>query len=160
MEVIGERHGLDARIAVGDPGTGVAGMCGSYRDAAAALRNGPALNPGARVFAVAGLRVPQLVAAARQERSRYTESVLGTLRERGDWAALRETPIAWSEGGFSLLRAAERLGVHRNTLLYRLDKIGQLSGRRCASRVRRSRCIRRVWETCWPLRITAGQSPR
>ncbi|MFF3458386.1 PucR family transcriptional regulator [Streptomyces sp. NPDC002730] len=106
-------------------------MCGSYRDAAAALRIGPALNPGARVFAVAGLRVPQLVAAAvRQERSRYTESVLGTLRERGDWAALRETLIAWSEGGFSLLRAAERLGVHRNTLLYRLDKIEQLSGQR------------------------------
>jgi carbohydrate diacid regulator len=75
--------------------------------------------------------VPQLVAAAvRQERSRYTESLLGTLRERGDWSALRETLIARAEGGFSLLRAAERLGAHRNTLLYRLDKIDQLSGQR------------------------------
>ncbi|MET7617489.1 helix-turn-helix domain-containing protein [Streptomyces sp. NPDC005408] len=34
------------------------------------------------------------------------------------------------EGGFSLLRASERLGMHRNTLLYRLDKIEQLSGQR------------------------------
>ncbi|MDQ0939752.1 helix-turn-helix domain-containing protein [Streptomyces sp. V1I1] len=76
--------------------------------------------------------MPQLVAAAvRQERSRYTESVLGSLHERGGWPALRETLIAWAEGGFSLLRA-ERLGVHRNTLLYRLDKIDQLSGQRGA----------------------------
>ncbi|WP_217212606.1 helix-turn-helix domain-containing protein [Streptomyces sp. AC550_RSS872] len=36
---------------------------------------------------------------------------------------LRETLIAWAEGGFQLVRAAERLAVHRNTLLHRLTKI-------------------------------------
>jgi carbohydrate diacid regulator len=88
------------------------------------------LDPDARVFAVADLRVPQLVAAAaRQERSEFAASVLGGLRDRADWPTLRETLIAWSEGGFNLLRAAERLHVHRNTLLYRLGKIEQLSAR-------------------------------
>jgi carbohydrate diacid regulator len=43
--------------------------------------------------------------------------------------SLRATLIAWSEGGFNLLRAADRLHVHRNTLLYRLGKIEQLSAR-------------------------------
>ena len=88
------------------------------------------LDPDARVFAVADLRVPQLVAAAvGQERSEYAASVLGRLRDRADWPTLRETLIAWSEGGFNLIRAAERLHVHRNTLLYRLGKIEQLSAR-------------------------------
>jgi carbohydrate diacid regulator len=104
-------------------------MHSSYRHAAA-LRIGPVLDPDARVFAVADLQVPQPVAAAvGQERSEYAASVLGRLRDRADWPTLRETLIAWSEGGFNLLRAADRLDVHRNTLLCRLGKIEQLSAR-------------------------------
>ena len=129
-DLIRQRHGLDTWIAVGEPAAGLAGLHSSYRHAAAALRIGPVLDPDARVFAVADLRVPQLVAAAvGQERSEYAASVLGGLRDRADWPTLRETLIAWSEGGFNLLRAAERLHVHRNTLLYRLGKIEQLSAR-------------------------------
>ena len=129
-DLIRQRHGLDTWIAVGEPAAGLAGMHSSYRHAAAALRIGPVLDPDARVFAVADLRVPQLVAAAvGQERSEFAASVLGRLRDRADWPTLRETLIAWSEGGFNLLRAAERLHVHRNTLLYRLGKIEQLSAR-------------------------------
>lgn len=129
-DLIRQRHGLDTWIAVGEPAAGLAGMHSSYRHAAAALRIGPVLDPDARVVAVADLRIPQLVAAAvGQERSEYAASVLGGLRDRADWPTLRETLIAWSEGGFNLLRAAERLHVHRNTLLYRLGKIEQLSAR-------------------------------
>jgi carbohydrate diacid regulator len=129
-DLIRQRHGLDTWIAVGEPAAGLAGMHSSYRHAAAALRIGPVLDPDARVFAVADLRVPQLVAAAAgRERSEFVASVLGGLRDRADWPTLRETLIAWSEGGFNLLRAAERLHVHRNTLLYRLGKIEQLSAR-------------------------------
>ena len=129
-DLIRQRHGLDTWIAAGEPAAGLAGMHSSYRHAAAALRIGPVLDPDARVFAVADLRVPQLVAAAvGQERSEFAASVLGGLRDRADWPTLRETLIAWSEGGFNLLRAAERLHVHRNTLLYRLGKIEQLSAR-------------------------------
>ncbi|WP_406195140.1 helix-turn-helix domain-containing protein [Streptomyces sp. NBC_01017] len=42
---------------------------------------------------------------------------------------LRETLIAWAECGFQLVRTAERLAVHRDTLLHRLTKIDVLSGR-------------------------------
>jgi carbohydrate diacid regulator len=129
-DLIQQRHGLDTWIAVGEPAVGLAGLHRSYRHAPAALRIGPVLDPDARVFAAADLRVPQLVAAAvGQERSEYAASVLGRLRDRADWSTLRETLVAWSEGGFNLLRVAERLHVHRNTLLYRLGKIEQLSAR-------------------------------
>lgn len=130
VERLGERHGVEARVGIGEPGRGVAGMHDSYRDAAPALRAGPRLEPDGRVFAVADLRVPQLVASTvRQERARYAAAVLAGLREREDWPVLRETLIAWAEGGFQLVRTAERLAVHRNTLLYRLTKIEELSGR-------------------------------
>ncbi|MEU5974811.1 helix-turn-helix domain-containing protein [Streptomyces sp. NPDC047315] len=129
-ELIAERHDLDARVAVGEPGTGVTGMHCSYRDAAAVLRSGPALRPDTRVFPVAEFRVPQLVGAAvRHERTRYAAALLDGVRGRADWPDLRQTLIAWAECGFHLLRTSERLAVHRNTLLYRLAKIDDLTGR-------------------------------
>ncbi|WP_190067965.1 CdaR family transcriptional regulator [Streptomyces lanatus] len=130
VERLGGQRAAEARAGIGEPGRGVAGLHASYRDAALALRAGPRLEPDGRVFAVADLRVPQLVASVvRQERARYAAAVLAGLREREDWPVLRETLIAWAEGGFQLVRTAERLGIHRNTLLYRLTKIEELSGR-------------------------------
>ncbi|MET9970554.1 hypothetical protein ABZZ80_32745 [Streptomyces sp. NPDC006356] len=94
VERLGERHGADARCGIGEPGRGVTGTHASYRGAALALRAGPRLAPDSRVFAVADLRVPQLVACVvRQQRDRYAAAVLPGLRER-----------------------AERPAVHRNTL--------------------------------------------
>jgi carbohydrate diacid regulator len=36
--------------------------------------------------------------------------------------------VAWCENGFNLVRAASALHVHRNTLVYRLAKIAELTG--------------------------------
>ncbi|WP_268933016.1 PucR family transcriptional regulator [Streptomyces albidus (ex Kaewkla and Franco 2022)] len=84
---------------------------------------------GERIFTITELRVPQLVASVSgTARHRYADSVLRELHHHADWPVLRATLIGWAEGGFSLLRAAERLHVHRNTLIYRLDKITRLSG--------------------------------
>ncbi|GAA1256260.1 CdaR family transcriptional regulator [Streptomyces javensis] len=131
LALLAERHGLDGRMAVGEPAAGAAGMHDSYRDAATALRTGPAVFPGERVFIASELRVPQLLGSIPpHDRARFTEAVLGRLREQPDWPTLRETLIGWAEGGLSLVRVAERLHIHRNTLLYRLEKIGKLSGRR------------------------------
>lgn len=49
----------------------------------------------------------------RHERARYSAAVLVGLREREDRPVLRETLIAWAEGGFQLVRTADRLAVHR-----------------------------------------------
>ena len=131
LSLLHERHGLDGRMAVGEPGTGTTGMHHSYRDAATALRTGPAVFPGDRVYTASELRIPHLLGSTpRHGRARFADAVLGDLRGQPDWPTLRETLIGWAEGGFHLVRSAERLHIHRNTLLYRLEKIGKLSGKR------------------------------
>ena len=45
------------------------------------------------------------------------------------WRVLRATIIAWCECGFSLVGAASALHVHRNTLVYRINKIERVTGR-------------------------------
>ena len=37
--------------------------------------------------------------------------------------------FAWCETGFNLVHAAAALHIHRNTLVYRLNKIAKLTGR-------------------------------
>ncbi|WP_369274356.1 hypothetical protein AB5J55_34515 [Streptomyces sp. R11] len=77
-------------------------MHDSYRDAAPALRAGSRLEPVGRVFTVTDLRVPQLAASVVR----------------------RETLITWAECGYPFVRTAERLVVHRDTLLHRLTTTG------------------------------------
>ncbi|WP_338899553.1 helix-turn-helix domain-containing protein [Streptomyces sp. TG1A-60] len=38
-------------------------------------------------------------------------------------------PPAWCESGFNLVRAAAALHVHRNTVVHRMQKIEQITGR-------------------------------
>lgn len=129
LDLLHERHGLEMQLALGEPGSGTSGMHNSCCDAATAMYTGPSVAPGRRIFAITDLRVPQLVASAvGGSRSRYARSVLGELLDQPDWPTLRATLIGWAEGGFSLVRAAEQLPVHRNTLIYRLEKISRLSG--------------------------------
>jgi carbohydrate diacid regulator len=37
--------------------------------------------------------------------------------------------LAWCDNGFHLVNAAKTLHIHRNTLIYRLDKIQRSTGR-------------------------------
>lgn len=62
-------------------------------------------------------------------RTRFTDLLLGRLRTEHDWPALRDTVLAWCESGFHLVRAAAALHVHRNTVIYRLDRLNRVTGR-------------------------------
>lgn len=54
----------------------------------------------------------------------YVDSVLGPLAEKSQKAAsYRHTLAAYLQSGNSLLHGAEALGIHRNTLVYRLQQI-------------------------------------
>ncbi|WP_246531115.1 helix-turn-helix domain-containing protein [Streptomyces bathyalis] len=61
-------------------------------------------------------------------RSEFGTDRQGELLDQPARPTLRATLTGWAESGFSLVRAAEQLPVHRNTLIYRLEKISRLSG--------------------------------
>ncbi|MGF6880847.1 sugar diacid utilization regulator [Nocardia sp. GAS34] len=70
-----------------------------------------------------------LDAAGHGARARFADAQLARLVIEPDYAALRDSLIAWCESGFNLVGTAARLSIHRNTVVYRLDKIAALTGR-------------------------------
>jgi carbohydrate diacid regulator len=62
-------------------------------------------------------------------RARFTRSQLARLSGENDFPVLRETLLAWCECGFNLVTTAQRLSIHRNTVIYRLDKVSRLTAR-------------------------------
>ena len=129
VEQIRRRYGLNAAAGIGDAATTIAELHQSYQDASIALRLGtqPDAPP---VSSIDDLRIHQFLAAAGQRpRARLSDAMTAKLRAQGDWPMLRQTLVTWCETGFNLVRAAAELHVHRNTLVYRLNKIDQITGR-------------------------------
>jgi purine catabolism regulator len=59
----------------------------------------------------------------------FVSQALGGLEQRDQRGTLRQTLRAFLESGGSQVDASHRLGIHRNTLAYRLRRIGELVGR-------------------------------
>ncbi|WP_454860739.1 PucR family transcriptional regulator [Promicromonospora soli] len=128
-DVIAAQDGLTTRVGIGEPADTVAGLHESYQDARDALRLGARLARAPAVHLIADLRVHQVLRAAGQPvRSRLLD-LTAALRAEADWPLLRDTITAWSESGFNLVRASAALHIHRNTIVYRMGKIEQITGR-------------------------------
>jgi carbohydrate diacid regulator len=133
IDGIARRHGLTAAIGIGARATTVTELHDSYLDASAALRLGARLAAGgdaeARISSIDNLRIHQLLAAiGHRPRARLIEALTAGLRVQPDWPVLRETVLAWCENGFNLVQTAAALHIHRNTVVYRLNKLTRLAG--------------------------------
>ncbi|MFJ8137431.1 PucR family transcriptional regulator [Streptomyces sp. NPDC096013] len=129
-DLIAAQDGLVARAGIGEPATSVGGLHDSYQDACDALRLGARFDEAAPVHLITDLRVHQVVTAVSQAaRNRLLDLTATELRAQPDWPALRDTVTAWCESGFNLVRTAEALHIHRNTVVYRMNKIEQITGR-------------------------------
>ena len=122
-----DRLGDQVRISYGRPGTGAAGVARSYREARIAVSLGLKMEPppvsgydDLRVFAAI-----QEVAGTSTGRS-FAEEVLTPLRKAdGQKGNLEEIVIAYIEESGNLIAAARRLQLHRNTMLYKLDRVSR-----------------------------------
>ncbi|MEW2121784.1 sugar diacid recognition domain-containing protein [Streptomyces sp. NPDC005474] len=129
-DVIAAQDGLTARAGIGEPAVSVVGLRDSWQDARDALRLGARVTGGSAVHLIAELRVHQVLAAVNQPaRRRLVELTAAQLRAQPDWPVLRDTVTAWCESGFNLVRTSAALHIHRNTVVYRMNKIEQLTGR-------------------------------
>ena len=129
----GARHrmGAGVRAAIGTCADGLAGMADSHLEARAARRVAElrAVRTGAVVsYRTAGLTA--LLTADPTEAVRFAEAELGELAAATDSAArLRATVQTYLEENLSPARAARRLGVHQNTIVYRVKRAEEILGR-------------------------------
>ncbi|MER3439267.1 MAG: CdaR family transcriptional regulator, partial [Chloroflexota bacterium] len=101
------------------------------RFAAALLAAGLIPGPVARFDTVNDLGVYRLLFHlwGAPQLAEFTREALGDLATRDRRGTLRKTLLAYLEAGGSQVAAATNLGIHRNTLAYRLKQIAHLTGR-------------------------------
>lgn len=129
VRTIADQHGFAARVGIGGVAAGIVRLSEAYADAVDALRLGKECAPGMSAYLIDGLRSHQVLAAVGyRARARLLTLVAGDLAKHSDWPELRDTLIAWCESGFNLVRTSDALHIHRNTLIYRLEKIERLTG--------------------------------
>ncbi len=120
----GGRFGLN--VGIGRYHPGVRGLARSYGDARAALSLGRRIHGHNRIHCLDALGVAAFVGLA-DERTKFdlATHLLSPLDHEPD---LLETLRVFFEEDRCPSSAAARLGVHRNTLGYRLEKVATLSG--------------------------------
>lgn len=88
------------------------------------------LGEGSEVLTYGDVEVLSLLTTDLERLLPFVRRAAGGLRAAGAGPErLRETVAVWLAEGRNARRAAERLGVHKNTVLYRLERAGSLRGR-------------------------------
>lgn len=129
-----EHQGDGATLALSAPAFGVASVPGAAREAefVASLQHAPEFTRRAASFDsvddVGAMRLLYHLRESRELRA-FVSQALGGLEQRDQRGTLRQTLRAFLESGGSQVDASHRLGIHRNTLAYRLRRIGELVGR-------------------------------
>jgi hypothetical protein len=118
------------RIALGLPGHGIEGFRRSHREASLARRAAEVLGDGrAAAVCFAGVALDVLLTQDVGEARRFVARELGPLADGSESShRLVSTLTAFFEEGFSFVRAARRLGVHENTVTYRVQRAEELLG--------------------------------
>jgi DNA-binding PucR family transcriptional regulator len=120
----------EARVAFGRVGVGAAGVAASYREARTAL----ALGKRVGAAPVAGYDELRIFVALRDiadsDAGRgFAADVLAPLRRPdGNAHSLEEIVLAYISESGNLNAAARRLGLHRNTMLYKLGRASRVLG--------------------------------
>lgn len=127
-------HGFSelVSIGVGRPDHGIQGIRRSHQEARQALTLGRRLNRSGQVTDFETLGIYRLILAAEHmpELHAFLDDTLGTLlaHDKTHKSNLTETLEAFFAANCSPKEAASILDVHRNTVLYRLDRITDVTG--------------------------------
>jgi len=101
--------------------SGVEGIELSFREARSLL---PQLTPR-RVLVYDSWLVPRVLLGDSDARAALLDEVFGPVRALRGGDRLVATVVAWARAGFEAKRTAESMGVHVNTVRYRLERVSQ-----------------------------------
>jgi hypothetical protein len=126
-ELLGEL--VVARAGVSRPFTAPLDAAHAWQEAQLATRCLPSGRAGIHTYGASPVAL--LVAASPDVAADVARSVFAALDvlPPAERAVLLETLEAWFAAGGSTSKAAEALHCHRNTVLYRLTRVGELTGR-------------------------------
>lgn len=124
----------DASLALSAPAFGVAGLLGAAREArfVASMQSQAQFPRRAASFdSLDDVGAMRLLYQLREssELRQFILEALGSLETNDRRGTLRMTLRAFLDSGGSQVDASHRLGIHRNTLAYRLRRIGEIVGR-------------------------------
>jgi PucR C-terminal helix-turn-helix domain/GGDEF-like domain len=124
-----EAHDASARVAMGDPATGLAGFRQTHQQALRAQDVANVARPARRVTTFADVGPVALMLADLDATRGWVWLVLGGLAadDEND-ARLREALRAFLANGSSYTATAELLNLHKNTIQYRVRKAEEVIG--------------------------------
>jgi carbohydrate diacid regulator len=129
MASIKSRHDMDVNIGIGTVARSISELRMAYHDAWGALQLGKRLGRHQGIFQASDFRVQELLlTASYSSRKGFLQALLQPIKEQADWEELRRTILVWCESGYNVASASRTLHIHKNTLLYRLNKIERIGG--------------------------------
>ncbi|MFN8216020.1 MAG: helix-turn-helix domain-containing protein [Solirubrobacterales bacterium] len=127
--------GRGISVAAGTPAPGLEGFVLSHREALAARRVAQLRGDRAARVAFPDVALEALMAADPEAARRFAVRELGPLAASDDATMrLASTLAVFLDEGASFVRAARRLGVHANTVTYRVRRAEELLGHRVGER--------------------------
>jgi carbohydrate diacid regulator len=119
---------VPAAIGVGAHHPGLEGLSASFHEALGAIELGQQQWSwdGDRIYHINDFgMVAPLLSGVNEQNTGLSHSLLDRLSENDDMVT---TLTTFFDHNLSLTATANALGIHRNTLVYRLDRIGELLG--------------------------------
>lgn len=119
-------HIKQVKISISSPAHSTEELIPTAREAVQILEIGERVDEKRSVYRKENLGIiPLLLSDTVESKQSFAESIL----EKLDDLELLETLQTFLEANLNLTQTAEHLGVHRNTVIYRLDKITELLNR-------------------------------
>lgn len=129
METAYEETGAKLMAGIGEVQENLGRMSDSLADARKALEIGRAFRPGSRVFSFRELLIERFICEIPPDLARrYYEVLFNRKNARVFNDEMVQTIDKFFECHLNVSEAARQLYIHRNTLVYRLDKVQRATG--------------------------------
>ncbi len=121
--------GCELDLGIGDPFTGSEPMVNGWRQAIGALEIGQCFHPERHIFIWSGLVVERMLSEIEPERAEaYADTLFNRRTARLFDEEMLDTIETFLDTDLNLSDTARKLYIHRNTLVYRLDKVQRQTG--------------------------------
>jgi carbohydrate diacid regulator len=123
------KYKLNAAVAVGDVKKGVSGLAESYQNASKALAAGKRTNLEPRLYRYNDLHImlELLTWEVSPSIRKGLSDLVSALLHSDNFAILAQTFLTYCKCNMNVSETARSLFIHRNTLVYRLERIRELT---------------------------------